>query len=362
MIELHCAVLVLGGGPAGYTMAIRAGELGLDTVLVEAGELGGTCLNVGCIPSKALLHVADAFAESTARAQGHTPFGLTADAPVLDFAQTTRWIASVVGQLDAGVERLLAQAHVRHIRGWGRCVDGKRVMVEAGDAAIGTEGPFTITTEHLVLATGSRPVELPGLPFGGRVVSSDAVFTLDQVPERLVVVGGGYIGIEIGTAFAKLGAAVTVVESSTRILPGFDDELVRPLSRALARSGVEVLTETSVCGLSSDGIRVVAQRADGSNLELPTDLVLVTVGRAPRPRDGAWMSSTSSDQARSCGSTQRVAHQWPASTRSATSAGSRCSRTAPWRKVSSSRRSSRGGAAGGTASACPRSSSPTRRS
>ena len=113
------------------------------------------------------------------------------------------------------------------------------------------------------------------------MVSSDAVFTLDQVPERLVVVGGGYIGIEIGTVFAKLGAAVTVVESSTRILPGFDDELVRPLSRALARSGVEVLTETSVCGLSSDGIRVVAQRADGSNLELPTDLVLVTVGRAP---------------------------------------------------------------------------------
>ena len=155
------------------------------------------------------------------------------------------------------------------------------MIVEAGDAGIGIEGPFTITTEHLVLATGSRPVELPGLPFGGRVISSDAVFTFDRVPERLVVVGGGYIGIELGTAFAKLGAVGDRVESTARILPGFDDELVRPLSRALARSGVEVLTGTSVCGLSGDGTRVIARRADGSIVELPADLVLVTVGRAP---------------------------------------------------------------------------------
>ena len=318
MTELHCAVLVIGGGPGGYTAAIRAGELGLDTVLVEAGELGGTCLNVGCIPSKALLHVADAYAESTARAEGQTPFGLTAGSPVLDFAQTTRWIASVVGRLDAGVGLLLAQAHVRRICGWGRCVDGKTVVVDAYDAGSGTEEPLTITTEHLVLATGSRPVELPSLPFGGRVVSSDAVFTLDRVPERLVVVGGGYIGIELGSAFAKLGAAVTVVESTARILPGFDDELVRPLSRALARSGVEVLTETSVHGLSGDGARVITRRADGSTVELSADLVLVTVGRAPRPRDGVWRSSTSGDRARSCGSTRRVVRRWPACTRSAT--------------------------------------------
>ena len=169
-----------------------------------------------------------------------------------------------------------------------------------------------------MLATGSRPVELPGLPFGGWVVSSDAVFTLDRVPERLVVVGGGYIGIELGTAFAKLGAVVTVLESTARILPGFDDELVRPLSRALARSGVEVLTGTSVQGLSGDGARVIARRADSSMVELPADLVLVTVGRAPRPRDGASRSSTWGDRVRSCESTQRVVRRWPTCTRSAT--------------------------------------------
>jgi len=275
--ELHCSVLVVGGGPGGYSAAIRAGQLGLDAVLVEAAALGGTCLNVGCIPSKALLHVADAYAAANAREA--TPFGLTVTSAQLDFTQTTSWIASVVDRLDAGVAHLLAGAHVRHIHGWARCVDGKTVVVETH--ADGAGKPLTITTEHLVLATGSRPVELPALPFGGRVIPSDAMFALDDVPERLVVVGGGYIGIELGTAFAKLGAAVTVVEATARILPGFDDELVRPLSRALTRSGVEVLTATAVQGLSADGTIVVAQRTDGSTVELRADTVLVTVGRLP---------------------------------------------------------------------------------
>ncbi|MEA2848414.1 MAG: dihydrolipoamide dehydrogenase, partial [Rhodospirillaceae bacterium] len=198
MAEIAAKVLVVGGGPGGYVSAIRAGQLGLDVVLVEQGGLdgglGGTCLNVGCIPSKAIIHAADAYAHAAEQAKS-APFGLRVERPTIDFARPIDWKNGIVGRLTSGVGVLLKRHRVKILQGHAVMVDGKTCRVETDT------GPQVVSAEHVVLATGSVPAALPALPFGGRVISSTEALSLPAIPERLAVVGAGYIGLELGTAF-----------------------------------------------------------------------------------------------------------------------------------------------------------------
>ena len=275
MTEITCKLLVIGAGPGGYVCAIRAGQLGLDTVIIESTKLGGSCLNVGCIPSKAMIHVAEEFEKLAEAAAGKTPFGLTAAEPKLDLKQAVAWKDGIVQRLNNGVAALLRKAKVKIIHGRARFRDGKTVIVET------ETGPMTVHAEAIVIATGSSPVALPFLPFGGDVISSTGALALSELPKRLVVVGGGYIGLELGTAFARLGAKVTVVEAQDKILPLYDAELTGPVSKRLTALGVEVLTGAKALGPTpkGDGLRI--ETADGKERALPADKILVTVGRKP---------------------------------------------------------------------------------
>jgi dihydrolipoamide dehydrogenase len=275
MREISCKLLVVGAGPAGYVCAIRAGQLGIDTVIVEAAKPGGTCLTVGCIPSKALIHAADEFEKVVHAAAGNSPLGISLAGPTLDLARTVAWKDGIVGRLTGGVAGLLKKAKVKTVHGWAKFRDGKTVEVET------ETGLQMIRAETVVIATGSTAVELPFLPFGGPVISSTEALDLHEAPGNLVVVGGGYIGLELGTAFAKLGAKVTVVEALPRILPLYDAELTRPVAKRLAELGVEVQTGAKARGLSPGKDALLVETADGKEVRLPADKVLVTVGRKP---------------------------------------------------------------------------------
>jgi dihydrolipoamide dehydrogenase len=273
--EISCKLLVIGAGPGGYVCAIRAGQLGLDAVLVEAKKPGGTCLNVGCIPSKALIHAAEEFAKLAHIANGESPLGISVGKPKLDLAKTVLWKDGIVGRLTSGVSGLLKKAGVKVVAGWARFLDGKTVEVET------ETGQQVIRAEQVVIATGSDAVELPALPFGGKVISSTGALALTAMPRKVVVVGAGYIGLELGTAFAKMGAAVAVVEAQSRILPQYDAELTRPVARRLAELGIEVLTGANAKGLASTGDALSIETADGQTMALAADKILVTVGRKP---------------------------------------------------------------------------------
>lgn len=275
MTEITCKLLVIGAGPGGYVCAIRAGQLGIDTVIVESTKLGGSCLNVGCIPSKAMIHVADEFEKAAHAAAGKTPFGLTAAEPALDFKQAVAWKDGIVQRLNNGVAALLRKAKVKIVHGRARFRDGKTVVVET------ETGPKTISAETVVIATGSVPVELPALPFGGNVISSTGALSLPEVPKRLAVVGGGYIGLELGIAFAKLGAKVTVVEAQSRILPLYDEELTAPVAKRLKELGVETHLNAKALGPAAKGVGLRIESAGGEETTLEADKVLVTVGRKP---------------------------------------------------------------------------------
>ena len=236
MTDIKCKVLVIGAGPGGYVCAIRAGQLGLDTVVVDEARAGGTCLNIGCIPSKAMIHAADEFYKMTHAASG--PLGISASAPTIDLKQTVAWKDGIVERLTGGVGGLLRKAGVKMVSGRVRFVDGKTVAVK------GEDGDTQIRADYIVIATGSAPVELPFLPFGGAVMSSTEALSLTEVPKSLAVVGGGYIGLELGTVFAKLGSKVTIVEAEDRILPLYDKALTRPVHKRLEELGVTVMTGT----------------------------------------------------------------------------------------------------------------------
>jgi dihydrolipoamide dehydrogenase len=274
--HLKPKLLVVGGGPGGYVAAIRAGQLGIDTVLVETDKLGGTCLIRGCIPSKAIIHAAGEY-ESMRRAadKGLHGIKLTA-APKLDLAETVKWKEGIVTRLNTVVTGLLKRAKVKVVNGWANFQDGKTCTVDA------TTGPITITAEHVLLATGSLPVQIPSIPFGGPVISSTEALMLDKLPEKLVVVGAGYIGLELGIAFAKLGSQVTVVEAEKNILPLYDTDLTTPVKRWLDKHGVTVLlgakAKTAETGKNT---ALIVETADGKTQSLAADKILVTVGRKP---------------------------------------------------------------------------------
>jgi dihydrolipoamide dehydrogenase len=275
MKEIQGKLLVIGAGPGGYVCAIRAGQLGIDTVIVEARKLGGVCLNVGCIPSKALIHAADEFHAALQFSLGKSPLGISAGPPKLDLAKTIAWKDHIVGRLTGGVAGLLKRGKVKIVVGAARFRDGKTVAVET------ETGTQIIRAETIVIATGSAPVELPTLPFGGPVISSTEALALGALPERLVVVGGGYIGLELGTAFAKLGSEVVVVEAEPRILPQYDAELTRPVAKRLADLGVKTLTGAKARGLAAKGDALLVETTDASEIRLGADKILVTVGRTP---------------------------------------------------------------------------------
>ncbi|HTQ15254.1 MAG TPA: dihydrolipoyl dehydrogenase [Rhizomicrobium sp.] len=273
---INTKVLILGGGPGGYVAAIRCGQLGLDTTLIEAGRVGGTCLIRGCIPSKAIIHVAEEF-ETMRHAGGKGRHGITlASAPKMDFAETVRWKEGIVDRLNTGVTGLLKRAKVRVIAGWGEFTDAKTCRI----------GDTIVTAEHVILAAGSVPVELPFLKFGGNVISSTEALSLSELPKTLVVVGAGYIGLELGIAFRKLGSEVTVVEALDRILPLYDAPLTAPVARWLKENGVAVHLGARAKGLSQDGKSLVVETKDGATQEFPAGKILVTVGR--RPNTEGW--------------------------------------------------------------------------
>ncbi|GES41123.1 dihydrolipoamide dehydrogenase [Rhizobium sp. ERR 922] len=273
MKEIVCKLLVIGAGPGGYICAIRAGQLGVDTVIVESTKAGGTCLNIGCIPSKALIHAAEEF-EKVSHMTTPNALGITVEAPKLDLAQTIRWKDGIVGRLNNGVLGLLRKSKVKIVHGQATFRDGKTVEVET------ETGTQVIRAEAVVIATGSEPVELPLLPFGGAVLSSTEALSLTSVPNSLAVVGGGYIGLELGTAFAKLGAQVTVVEAMAQILPQYDAELVKPVAKRLAELGVRVLTGAKAKAYSGEALLI--ETAAGEEERIAAGKVLVTVGRKPR--------------------------------------------------------------------------------
>jgi dihydrolipoamide dehydrogenase len=273
--EISCRLLVVGAGPGGYVCAIRAGQLGIDTVIVEMTKPGGTCLNVGCIPSKALIHAADEFALASAMAAGKGHIGISVTDPRIDLARTVAWKDGIVGRLNSGVAGLLKKAGVKIVLGRAAFRDGKTVEVET------ETGQQLIRAEIVVIATGSASVELPALPFGGNVISSTEALALATVPEKLAVIGGGYIGLELGIAFAKMNAKVTVVEAMDRILPQYDAELTRPVVRRLGELGVEIVTSAKAKGLVAKQGALVVDKADGKEARIAADKVLVTVGRRP---------------------------------------------------------------------------------
>ncbi|MEQ8936284.1 MAG: dihydrolipoyl dehydrogenase, partial [Amphiplicatus sp.] len=272
--ELACKLLVIGAGPGGYVAAIRAGQLGLDTVIVEAQYNGGTCLNVGCIPSKAMIHAADEFEKATHFAKG-AAIGHAAATPTLDHSPTGEWTAGIVQRRTGGVGGLLKKAKVKQIKGWATFIDGKTVAVKTDD------GDQIIRAENVVIATGSVPVELPFMPFGGDVISSTEALSLDAPPKSLAVVGAGYIGLELGIAFAKMGSKVAVVEALDRILPLYDNELTRPVAKRLKALGVETWLGAKAKGLGKGGKGLLIETADGKEETLSADKILVTVGRKP---------------------------------------------------------------------------------
>lgn len=272
--DVTTQLLVIGGGPGGYVAAIRAGQLGIPTVLVEGERLGGTCLTIGCIPSKALIHAAHEFERAQHQAGG-SPLGITVQSPSLDIAQTVAWKDGIVNRLSGGVGALLRKAGVQVIQGWAHIDDGKTVRVQSAEGEA-----VRVQCQHLLLATGSEPVELPTLPFGGAVVSSTEALSPETLPHRLVVVGAGYIGLELGMAYRKLGVEVAVVEAAERILPGYDEELTQPVLDALKKSGVALHLDCNVHGFDEKhGVQVRSARAD--EFALPADRVLVAVGRRP---------------------------------------------------------------------------------
>ena len=215
----HTTLLVIGGGPGGYITAIRAAQLGIATTLIEGEQLGGTCLNIGCIPSKALILAAEAYHQAH-HFMGDSTLGIHVEGARIDIAQTVRWKDGIVARLTGGVGALLKKHGVKVVKGWATIVDGKTVDV-ARDPA--DPQPVRIQGAHMVLATGSVELGLPGMPFGGSVISSTQALSPERIPGKLVVVGGGYIGLELGLVYRKLGADVSVVEAQNHILPLYDE-------------------------------------------------------------------------------------------------------------------------------------------
>jgi len=272
-------LIVIGSGPGGYVCAIRAAQLGLKTAIVEKNPtFGGTCLNVGCIPSKALLHASELYEEA---GHGFAAMGIKVR-PELDLAAMMKYKAEGIEGNVKGVEYLLKKNKIATYRGTGRVAGAGKVAVTAADGSV-----ETLATKAIVIATGSDIVRLPGIEIDEkRVVSSTGALDLDTVPEHLVVIGGGVIGLELGSVWRRLGAKVTVVEFLDRILPGMDNEVVKSFQRILEKQGVAFRVSQKVTGVKANGkgplkVAVAPASGDGAAEEFEASHVLVAVGRVP---------------------------------------------------------------------------------
>ena len=281
MESLSCKVLVVGAGPGGYVAAIRAGQLGLDTLIVEGDRCGGTCLIRGCIPSKALIHAASRFEEMNAHT-GEGKLGITlASAPELNLPGMIDWKESIVDRLSGGVEGLLKKNKVRRLKGWAVFENAKTCTVESADGAV------TVTAEHVILATGSDTTELPFLPYSENVISSTEALQLRKVPEHLVVIGAGYIGLEMGIAYRKFGAKVTFIEDLDSLLPLYDKEMTRPIQNWLKRYQVDLHYSATAKSVQDGGGKARLEYTDkgGAIRFIEGDKILITVGRRPNTHD-----------------------------------------------------------------------------
>ncbi len=278
MSESRYDVVIIGGGVGGYVAAIRAAQLGLRTACVEKrGVLGGTCLNVGCIPSKALLHSSERFAEAR---HGLAEHGIAIDGVTLDLARMMARKQKVVEGLTKGIEFLFSKNGVEYVRGAASLPAPGRVEVAGEDG-----GAQSLEAQHVVIATGSESTPLPGVEVDEkRIVSSTGALVLESVPERLVVVGAGAIGLELGSVWSRLGSKVTVIEFLDRILPGMDLEIAKQTQRILKRQGLEFRLASRVTAADASGspVRLTvepAQGGDGDSVE--AEIVLVSIGRRP---------------------------------------------------------------------------------
>ncbi|MEI6281500.1 MAG: dihydrolipoyl dehydrogenase [Alphaproteobacteria bacterium] len=271
-------VVIIGAGPGGYNAAIRAGQLGLKAAIIEGREtLGGTCLNVGCMPSKALLHASELF-EAASGAEFKT-LGIDV-APKLNLVQMMAQKAESVTALTKGVEFLMKKNKVTWIKGWGRIAGPGKVIVKSAD---GSEQ--TLETKNILIATGSEPASLPGVTVDNkRIVDSTGALDLPEVPKSLVVIGAGVIGLELGSVWRRLGAQVTVVEFLDRIVPGMDTEVAKAFEKVLTKQGMSFKLSTKVTGAKADAKSVsltVEPVAGGPAETINADYVLVAIGRRP---------------------------------------------------------------------------------
>jgi dihydrolipoamide dehydrogenase len=280
--DLECDMLVLGAGPGGYSAAFRAADLGMKTVLVERyAMLGGVCLNVGCIPSKALLHVAAVMDEVAHFAD----LGVSYGAPTVDAAKLLAHKNKVVGKLTGGLSAMAKMRKVTVVRGYGAFADPHHVQVEetTGNAQDKTGKTQTIRFKHCIIAAGSQAVRLPFLPDDPRIVDSTGALELRQTPKRMLVVGGGIIGLEMGTVYSTLGARLDVVEMMDALMLGADRDLVKVWQKMNAPRFDNIMLKTKTVGAeaTADGIKVKFEGADGKASEGLYDLVLQAVGRTP---------------------------------------------------------------------------------
>jgi dihydrolipoamide dehydrogenase len=269
---IETETLVVGAGPGGYVAAIRAAQLGQKVTIVEKANLGGVCLNVGCIPSKALISASHRYET----AKHSEDIGIKAENVTVDFSKVQQWKASIVKKLTSGVEGLLKGNKVEIVRGEAYFVDANTVRVVNGDSA------QTYTFKNAIIATGSRPIELPGFAFSKRVLDSTGALNLQEIPKSLVVIGGGYIGTELGTAYANFGTKVTIIEGADEILSGFEKQMTAIVKRRLKKKGVEIFTNALAKGVEEreDGVTVTFE-VKGETKTIDADYVLVTVGRRP---------------------------------------------------------------------------------
>jgi dihydrolipoamide dehydrogenase len=266
-------LLVIGAGPGGYSAAFRAADLGLDVTLVERhASLGGVCLNVGCIPSKALLHAAKVISEADSMAK----HGIRFSSPEIDIDALRKWKEGIVKKLTGGLKGLARQRKVKVVQGLARFNSDHSVCITADD---GSE--TTLGFEQAIIAVGSSSIRIPGLPDDPRIFDSTGALALTNIPARLLVIGGGIIGLEMATVYHQLGSQITVVEMQQQLIPGADADLVKPLARMVSKQFERVLTGTRVEKVTAGDSLNVSVSSDKGTQEMQFDAILVAVGRSP---------------------------------------------------------------------------------